>query len=35
MTRSQNGQTKPPYRVTTVSEAVPDPPSIEPETAEC
>ena len=34
ITRSQNGQTKPPYRVTTVSEEVPNPPSIEPETAE-
>ena len=34
ITRSQNGQTKPAYRVTTVSEEVPDPPSIEPETAE-
>jgi hypothetical protein len=34
ITRSQNGQTKPAFRITTVGEEVPKPPSIEPETAE-
>jgi hypothetical protein len=34
ISRSQNGQTRPAYRVTTVSEEVPNPPSIEPQTAE-
>jgi hypothetical protein len=34
LTRSPNGQTKPAFRVTTVGEEVPNPPSIEPQSAE-